>query len=132
MGSGPRVDCSKDKKLVQQSAKDECDINIIVERAKRGATLQFSAHDRAPMYGDFTVIPTDLRECLAKAKFAENLFMEMDAQVRKRFDNDPSKMLDFLNDPANRAEAIELGLVEAKTEESKVMTPAAGEAITPK
>lgn len=112
MGKGPRIDCSKDKPLTQQSAKDECDINVIIDRIKRGADLPSTA-DAPPRYADFTSIPTDLRECLNTVRLADELFMSMDAKVRRRFDNDPAKMLDFLNDEKNRQEAIDLGLVEA-------------------
>lgn len=97
--------------LTQQSGKDECDINFIVERAKRGAALP--VNPREPFYGDFTQVPTDLRECLVEVKKAESAFMSLDAQVRRRFENDPAQLLDFLNDPNNRAEAISLGLVKA-------------------
>lgn len=112
MGKGPRIDCSKDVKITQQNEKDDADINVIVERAKRGAVPPIG-RDVAPMYGDFTVIPQDLREVLVQVKFAENLFMSLDAFVRRRFNNDPVEMLDFLNDPKNRNEAIKLGLVKA-------------------
>lgn len=111
MGNGPRIDCSGDEVFTQQSGKDECDINLIVERAKRGAQINVSA--RVPMYGDFTEVPTDLRDAMNIVRKADEAFMALDAQVRKRFDNDPAKMLDFLNDPKNRQEAVELGLVKA-------------------
>jgi len=109
MGKADAIDCSKDVSLTQQSGADECDINKIVERAKRGA--QLTVTDRTPQYGDFTQLPTDLRDCLNIVRKADEAFMSLDAHVRRRFDNDPSKMMDFLNDPANRDEAIELGLV---------------------
>lgn len=112
MGKGPRIDCSKDKPLTQQSAKDECDINKIIERLKRGADIPMSNY-APPKYGDFTKIPTDLRECLNEVRQADELFMSLDANIRRRFDNDPVLLLDFLNDPKNRDEAIALGLVEA-------------------
>lgn len=118
MGKGPRVDCSKDKPLTQQSAKDECDINVIVERAKRGADIP-NLNPAPPRYGDFTEVPTDLRECLNVVRRADELFMSLDARVRARFENDPAQMLDFLNNEANRDEAVELGLVEPKP----VVTP---------
>lgn len=126
MGKADKIDCSKDVKLTQQSAKDECDINLIIERAKRGADI---AHvtDRTPQYGDFTEIPTDLRECLIAVKKADEAFMSLDAQVRRRFDNDPVLLLDFLHDPKNREEAISLGLVApppVKAVESVVEPPA--------
>lgn len=109
MGKGPKVDCSKDKVVTQQSTKDEADINWLVDRAKRGADLPVI--DRPPRYGDFSEVPTDLREALNQFNFAKNLFMSMDPKIRFRFQNDPVQMLDFLADPRNRKEAVELGLV---------------------
>jgi len=123
MGKFP-IDCSKDVPLTQQSAKEECDINFIVERAKRGADLSQLVRNAVPKYGDFTSIPTDLRDCLNIVSRANALFMSMDAQVRRRFDNDPAKMLDFLNDPANRKEAVDLGLVDAPAELAAPAVPA--------
>lgn len=111
MGKGPRVDSSNDEPLTQQSAKDETDINVIVARALRGAVIE--PRKEVPRYGDFTEIPTDLRDCLNAVRRADELFMAMDAGVRRRFDNDAMKMLDFLNDPRNREEAVKLGLVKA-------------------
>lgn len=111
MGKGPRIDCSKDKPLTQQSAKDECDINVIIDRIKRGADVPTTS--TPARYGDFTQIPTDLRECLNVVRQADEVFMSLDAKVRARFENDPAQMLDFLNDSKNRDEAIALGLVEA-------------------
>lgn len=115
MGKGPRIDCSKDVPLTQQSAKDECDINKIIERLKKGADVP-NASPNPPRYGDFASIPTDLRECLLVVRQADELFMSLDAHVRKRFDNDPAKLLDFLNDANNRSEAVKLGLVDAPPE----------------
>lgn len=128
MGKGPRIDCSKDKPLTQQSAKDECDINLIVERAKRGAIIE--PRPEAPMYGDFSEIPKDLRECLVIARRADELFMSLDANIRRRFDNDPALMLDFLNDSKNRDEAISLGLVMAPP--APVPAPPAAPEVPPK
>lgn len=115
MGKADAIDCSKDVSLTQQSGKDECDINLIVERAKRGAAIP-NLNEREPMYGDFTLLPTDLRDCLEIVRKADEAFKALDAHVRRRFDNDPSKMIDFLNDPKNRDEAITLGLVKAPVE----------------
>jgi len=112
MGKLDKIDCSKDEKLTQQSSKDECDINLIVERAKRGADITHLT-TKVPQYGDFTQIPTDLRECLLQVRKADAAFMSLDAAVRRRFENDPVLLLDFLNDPKNRDEAIKLGLVAA-------------------
>lgn len=123
MGKGPKIDCSKDKPLTQQSAKDECDINVIIDRIKRGADIP-STQPNPPRYGDFSSVPTDLRECLNVVRQADELFMTLDAKVRRRFDNDPAKMLDFLNDEKNRQEAVDLGLVYAPEPVEDVAPPA--------
>ena len=97
-----------DPLLTQQSAKDECDINLIVERAKRGADL--SQLTRQPLYGDFTAIPS-FRESLLLVNAARDSFMALDANVRKRFHNDPAAFIEFLSDESNREEAVRLGLI---------------------
>lgn len=112
MGKGPRIDCSKDEPMTQQSGRDDADINVIVERAKRGA-IPPPGRGNVPMYGDFTEVPTDLRDVLIMVKRADDLFMSLDPYVRRRFGNDPALMLDFLNDSSNRDEAVKLGLVKA-------------------
>lgn len=98
-----------EKALTQQNAAEECDINIIVAKAKRGADISHLTI-KQPMYGDFRNMP-DLRGALLAVKDAEERFMTLDPKVRKRFDNDPAKLLDFLNDNKNRDEAVELGLI---------------------
>lgn len=122
MGKGPKVDCSKDEVRTQQSQKDDADINVIVDRARRGAALP-EGRQQPPIYADFTEVPTDLREALVLARRAEELFMAMDPYVRRRFDNDPMAMLDFLNDPRNREEAVKLGLVKAPVPEKAPSEP---------
>jgi hypothetical protein len=37
--------------------------------------------------------------------------MALPANIRSRFDNDPAKLIDFMENPANREEAESLGLV---------------------
>lgn len=98
--------------LTQQSPKDECDINCIVERAKRGADLSKLQRAAVPMYGDFTNLPS-YRDALLMVNKARAMFAALDARVRERFANDPGRMLDFLADESNREEGIKLGLIEA-------------------
>lgn len=122
MGKGPRVDCSKDDPITQQSGREDADINVIIERAKRGAVPPVGRNS-TPMYGDFTQVPTDLREVMVMVKFADDLFMSLDPFVRRRFGNDPALMLDFLNDSSNRDEAVKLGLVKAPLEPVVAVEP---------
>lgn len=62
-------------------------------------------------YGDFSNIGTyqDAMEVVLKA---DNAFYELPSAVRKRFDNDPAKLLDFLQDNNNLDEAVKLGLID--------------------
>ena len=56
---------------------------------------------------------------------AEEAFMTLPAVVRARFANDPAGIFTFLQDPANRDEAVKLGLIVASDEsvDSKVDNP---------
>ncbi|WNK13791.1 MAG: internal scaffolding protein [Microvirus sp.] len=96
--------------LTQQSAKDETDINIIMERFGRGQALPDSF--RAPTYGDFLGI-TDYHSAMNAVAQAGEAFDAMPAKLRSRFDNNPANLISFLSDPSNRVEAESLGLVQA-------------------
>jgi len=106
-----------DPSLAVQSEKDMTDINRIVARAR--ATGDWGLENgKVPQYLDCTVIG-DYRECLTKVKAAETAFANLGAQVRDRFANSPQRMVDFLLDPANRAEAEKLGLFVTKAQPVK-------------
>lgn len=109
-----RIDCSKDVPLTQQSAKDECDINLIVEAAKRGA-MPTHLTSRIPFFGSNIGVPS-LREALTIVDEANLAFASLDAHIRDRFQNDPVKLVEFVNDSKNRDEAIKLGLLQAPQE----------------
>lgn len=98
----------EDPSLAQQHARDECDINTIVRRF--GLTGQLPSGVKAPQYGDFTHA-TDYHSALNAVRAADAAFMELPADVRTRFNNDPGALVDFVSDASNRAEAEKLGLV---------------------
>lgn len=114
-----------DPSLTQQNFAAECDINMIVKRAAAGGELTH-VNPRPGQYGDFSNIP-DYREAFEVVKRANALFMGMDWQVRERFGNDPQRMVQFLQDPKNRDEAIKLGLVKAPEPSPKASSGASGE-----
>lgn len=95
--------------LTIQSEKDSCDINKIIEKFTRTGIMTNIRQDQ-PMYGDFSDL-CDYQTARIRVQEAEEQFMELPASIRTRFDNDPGKLIDFLGDENNRAEAIELGLV---------------------
>jgi phage internal scaffolding protein len=109
--------------LAQQHYKDECDINTILQKFNITGLLPESP--LSPRYGDFTGIG-DYHTALNRVIAAQDEFEALPAQIRARFDNDPSKLIEFLEDETNRPEAEKLGLVEkgaAEVVEAPVNTP---------
>lgn len=97
----------------KQSFKDECDINNIMSRFARTGVLDFAARNE-PRYGDCTGL--DFTESMQRVAAANTLFQELPAKLRDRFKNSPAEFLDFVQNDANREEAMELGLLRAKPE----------------
>lgn len=102
--------------LTQQHFAEECDINEILRRSAISGHLP--VNDKVPMYGDFTTVPQSLTEAFSLIKQANDLFAAMPWQVRERFQNNPQKMIEFLNDEKNRDEAVKLGMVKAPVKEA--------------
>lgn len=93
--------------LAQQSFEEECNINTIVERF--GLTGQLP-EPLSPSYGDFSGV-SDFQTAMNAVADAQAGFMTLPGELRARFGNDPSRLISFLDDPSNQAEAISLGLV---------------------
>lgn len=101
----------------QQQFKDECDINNIIKKFQN--TGEFTHRAKNPgMYGDFSNI-TDYQGMLHTIQQAQDSFMTLPALTRKKFDNDPGELIKFLKDPSNTEEAIKLGLVEPKQQQTQ-------------
>lgn len=93
-----------------QSGKDEADINIILKRF--GVTGQLPPmSQRMPEYGDFTGI-TDFHSAMTIVRQAQEAFMELPAEVRSRFGNDPGAFINFASDPENLPELRKMGLAK--------------------
>jgi len=94
----------------QQQFSEECDINNIMK--KYVSTGEFLGHIKTGgIYADFSDIQ-DYQSMLDTVIYADQAFQTLPAPVRAKFRNDPGSLLTFLQNPANKAEAIELGLIE--------------------
>lgn len=120
--------CVKDYgvSLAVQSYRDDVDINKIVKRMEKGQMLDNIRND-----GRFEDVSkyTDLADAIIKVQEANELFMDIPAEVRSRFNNDPVELVEFLQDEGNRKEAEELGLVNPKpikAGEPATIPPASG------
>lgn len=92
----------------RQEMKDECDINVIMEKYDAVGGWP-PPPDRPPTYMDCTEIP-DFRASLDLVREASVAFMSLPAKVRREFDHDPVKFVEFAQDPENIAQMREWGL----------------------
>lgn len=99
------VGCTK------QSFSDECDIKKILARYVRTGRMDH-ARSVMPQFLNCEGIGS-YQECLEKINGAKDAFATLPALVRRRFDNDPNLLIQFLSDPSSLDEAIKLGLVDA-------------------
>lgn len=128
---------SDEPSRTKQEFTAECDINNIMARFAASnydpSTLPMTS--RKPMYGDFTGAPESYHAALNYVRDTERAFMELPAEFRAKLENDPQKFLDYIQDPANYDELVELGFLlpsetppRARQEagEEEVQVPAGG------
>lgn len=95
--------------LTQQSDAAETDINVIMKRY--GPSGQLPNVQQQPIYGDFTG-DLSYRTMVEKIKAADEAFQDVPADIRGRFENDPARWIDFVNDEKNLPELRRMGLAE--------------------
>lgn len=115
----------------KQSFKDQVNINKILARYRKSGMIDH-VNRMAPFYGDVSNL-VGYQEAIEKVRMAEDLFSSLSSDVRKRFENDPSKFIEFMSDSKNIKEAIELGIcVERKEDIKKVLVVGEdGKAVVP-
>lgn len=115
-----------DPSMADRSQQQDCDINRIMERYRETGVLVDPLHPATakPMFGDFTDLP-DYQACLDAVIAADEAFGALPSSVRTRFENNPQKLIDFLNDESNFDEAVKLGLCNPRpVSETKPAEPA--------
>lgn len=95
--------------LTQQHFADECDFNNVLAKWQNSGLITH-INPSQPIYADVSEF-TDYQSSLELIRSAQAAFDALPSSVRDRFANDPQKLFDFVHDPANRDEAIRLGLV---------------------
>lgn len=99
--------------MTKQEFKKECDINNILKQYKvTGMVSHISEKARLGTYEDLPD-PLDFQESLGLVEEARRSFMTLPAKIRDRFGQDPVRFLEFVADPANAKELVELGLATA-------------------
>lgn len=95
----------------QQQWKDMVNVNNIMAKYKRTGSISHLRNVQNGVYADLTTIP-DYMSALMTVHQAREAFESLPALVREKFKHDPAQLIDYLKDPKNKDEAIELGLVK--------------------
>jgi phage internal scaffolding protein len=117
--------------LTQQHFKEECDVINIIKRHDRNGIIEHVQRGQA-RYGDFSEV-ADYREALDLVRDAQDEFMTIPSDIRKKFDNDPGKFYEFVSNPDNKEELKTMGFIETPDvgKPSSVPTKALSEAGEP-
>ncbi len=104
----------------KQEFKDECDVNLIVDAFTRGAPLPVQIHQ-----GQFVDVSElgDYKTAVDTLMAADDVFAKLPGAVKDAVGNSPAGFLDFVNDPENADEMVQLGLVAPPPKEA-AETPA--------
>lgn len=108
----PVIDCSKDVDRTKQEFKDECDMNNILKHIDKTQFVPLAAQDslRRQVFADVSAAPGSLEEAYEIAERADEAFAALPAAVRDRFGG-MENVLKWVEDPANKKEAQDLGLL---------------------
>lgn len=101
--------------LTEQAHKKECDVNLIVKRAMKGGAVNQRTDG---FFADVSAFNGSYFEMMNQVLSARDSFMQLRSDIRKRFDNDPGKFLDFVSNPENHDELVALGLANSRDVEA--------------
>lgn len=119
----PVTDCSEDPGLTDQSQAADADVNHILKRALAAGVLP--GQDIPRIYADVSNAP-DYQAAQELIANAHSQFNALNAQARKKFNNNPAEFLAFVEDPKNAKELVDLGLA-VLTPSHPVPDPKAGQ-----
>ncbi len=102
--------------MTEQSHKKECDINQIMKKFQKTGVL-----DHVKKHGgEYADIPSqDYREAMEIITTADSMFEELPSEARAKFDNDPVKFLEYVQNEENKTALHEMGLLDPSYEPQK-------------
>jgi len=104
----PTLNFKETQSLTEQHHGETVKIhNILRQYQNTGFVSHTSKHE--PMYADMVDAP-NFYEAQCILAQTSSMFQEVPAKLRKQFDNDPGKYLEFIQNPENKAEMEELGI----------------------
>ncbi len=112
----------------RQCFAEDADINNIFAKYRRtgilGDPLEVA---KKAFFDDFSDV--DFEASAQKIAAVKQAFDALPSDVRTRFENDPAQLLDFIDDPANESEAVDLGLLPRSAVEGEEEEPAVRETL---
>mgnify|MGYP000741555864 CR=1 FL=1 len=109
-----RLTLSSETRTEQSHAK-RVNINSIMAKVARGGMAPIKSG--SPLYGDFSNVG-DYQQCKDRIIAAQMDFNQLPANIRAEFDNDPAKLIAYLNNPENEQDAIDQGLLPGEGTEA--------------
>lgn len=104
----------------KQAPAEACDVNSIMARYVKAGFIrpgQIPMLSPGGQYADVSALSgTNYGDAVAVVQRVNEAFDALPAVVRDRFKNDPQGFLAFISDPANKAECVKLGLINAPVE----------------
>ena len=107
--------------LTESYHKDDCDINRIMKKFETTGVIEH-ARQFGGQYGDF-MGAGDYHAAMNSILAAQEMFDTVPAKLRARFGNDPAAFLEFVQDPENADQLVELGLANPAAQESAPEKP---------
>lgn len=106
----------------KQGPAAECEINKIMAKYHKTGLITH-VNTRTGVFMDCSNIGS-YQECVERIQNANDAFYTLPATMRERFDNNPGKLIEFLQDSKNVDEAVKLGIVQKR--DLSVDTPPVG------
>lgn len=124
----------KEPTMTVQSEKDNCDINVIMNRyATCGTPLPYRTDGVQPVYADVSELG-DYMENFQRCKQAEEMFNNLPSALRKELDNNPANLLPFIQDEKNKERCYEYGLLNkpaVEAPQTTVVAPSVPDSVPP-
>lgn len=94
--------------LTKQQFKSQTNINNLVSQYVKTGEFQH-VNTKIPSYG--YAASNDFMESMIIVEDARQMFAALPSRIRSEFDNDPASFLAFAEDPSNRPQMAEMGLL---------------------
>lgn len=116
----------------EQSHRKKCNINTIVGKIRRGQMVPFNV--QPGQFGDFSQVGT-FQDALNKVMEVETHFRSLPSDVRRKFQNNPQALIQFMDkcetDEEARKEARKMGLLKPEQPPKEPENVAPGGSQTP-